>query len=254
MVKSAMRISLLILLAFAATQPCRAQFDPQKLELRFGYSLHNAHAKRFNQLIDDFNNSRYPIVVSENLRNVNFLKGFYLGGNYHFREDMFVHVVLKNKSQFVQAPYISPEKSLQFLFRENTLEGGLTYNFAQDGRFSHYAGLGVVAGYMSVFTNWTEDQNRPKAKDMYNITHTATVGLSLSYEAQFEITDFIRLSVRPVAQYTLNSFVRNLDAFMDPTVDDGELEYQTTGLIKPNKGSLSGLGIEGGILLRLPSK
>lgn len=233
--------------------PAFAQFDVKKVELRLGYHLHNAYAKRFNALIDDFNNSRYPLEIQENLGSINFLHGFVLGGNYYFRDDMYLQAVLKNKHQFLQAKYVEPEMYRSYLFRENTLEMGASYNFRNEKGFSHYAGTGLILGYMSVLTDWSESSKRAKNRDMLNISTSMSLGLSFSYEAQFYVTNHFRIFLRPNAQFTLNSFIRNLDSFMDPQLDDtGAITYPTSEGVKVNKGSLSGYGMEGGILLSLP--
>lgn len=230
----------------------RAQFEPEHLQVRIGYSLHNTYATRFNHLIESFNNARYPLEISENLPSVNFMKGFTFGLNYQFRDDMALHGILKSKGRFLSAPYVHYPENRQFYFRENTLEAGITFALNEDEHFRHFAGAGLTVGYLSVFTGWTEETRFTGTREMLNIDHSAVLGLNLSYEARFCLTPGLQLFLRPVAQFTLPSHVRNLNEFMNPKVAEGTIEYFPDEAEKYNSGSLSGLGIEGGLLISLP--
>ena len=232
---------------------CFGQFSMDKVHVRFGYNLHNVHAKRFNHLINVFNNSRYPYEIEENLGNVNWLHGLVLGANYGFREDMEVVAVLKSRRQYTQAKYAQSGMRRGYLFRQHTLEIGLNMVLKEEKWFSHRVGAGVMLGVLGAFTDWKVQAGYTGSKEMLNIDHTGVVGLSLSYEARLKLHDHFRIFLRPVAQYALNSNVRKLTDFMDPHVDDGVVTYREGEDIKYENGSLSGLGIEGGLLILLPS-
>jgi hypothetical protein len=242
----------LVCLCVAASSGLRGQFSTDQLQVRIGYSIHNAYATRFNHLIESFNNARYPVEIADNLPSVNFLHGLHFGANYNFREDMALHLILKSKHKFIEVPYVNYPENRQFYFRENTMEAGITFALNEDETFQHFAGGGIALGYMSIFTDWTPETRFQGTKEMLNIDHTAVVGLNLSYEARLRITDGVQLFLRPVAQFTLPSHVRNLNEFMNPQVSEGVIQYSPDEPEKYNNGSLSGLGIEGGLLISLP--
>ena len=242
---------LSVLIAVCGLSAMNAQFDAEKLEIKIGYHLHNAHANRFNRLIDDFNNQRYPLETNDNLGSVNFLHGMIVGGSYEFAEDFHVYGNLKHRSQFLEAPYHSGMYR-SYLFRENSLEAGLQMKLEGSERLSHYGGAGIVLGSMSVFTAWKDAPGNPKGKSMTNIDHTAVLAMTASYEFRYKMHSHISLFVRPTAQYGLKSNVRYLNKFMDPQVEEGVVSFPNNELEKFNKGSLNGISIEAGVYFRLP--
>lgn len=231
----------------------RAQFSTNKVQVRLGYNLSNVHAKRFNHLINEFNNSRYPHVVAENLPNLNWMQGVVVGANYDWTDDFQFHAVLKSRRQFLEAPYANSEMWRSYLFRMHSLEVGASMKLREEGRFSHSIGGGLVLGVMGVFTNWTEEEGYRGSKEMINIDHTASVGLSLHYEARFRLHDNFHIFLRPVAQYALDSHVRRLTDFFDPQVDEDKVTYGTGAAVKYDSGTLNGLGLEGGVIVVLPT-
>ncbi|MEM7036173.1 MAG: hypothetical protein AAF570_04265 [Bacteroidota bacterium] len=243
-------LSSILLLSVASVF---GQFSTDKIHIRFGYNLHNVHAKRFNTLIDEFNNSRYPHVTAENLGNVNWMHGFVGGVNYAFREDMELVAVLKSRRQYNEAPYADYDFIRSYLFRQHTLEVGVNMVLKDERMFSHHVGAGVMLGVLGVFTGWDESPGYEGSREMLNIDHTGVIGISLSYEARMKLHKHLRVFFRPVAQYALNSHVRKLTDFFDPQFVDGELSYAPGLDPKYENGSLSGLGIEGGLLFLLPT-
>lgn len=250
-----MRRFWLIIILFASFNGLRGQISTDQFEFRFGYNLHNSYATRFNHLIETFNNDRYPFVISENLNSVNFLRGFNFGVNYKFRDDMSLHAVFKNQHQFLNTAYVGYNNlQLQYLFRQNTMELGITFSVGDmEHKFirQNVSG-GLVLGYMSVYSDWSQESKYKGTGEMQNISHSAVLGLAGSYEVQFSLSKEIKLYLRPVAMFNLPSFIRNLNAFMNPQVVDGNVSYTATEPEKYNSGSLSGLGIEGGLLISLP--
>ncbi len=248
-----MRRIIVIIIAFAAISPVWGQISPSQFELRAGYNLHNSYATRFNHLIESFNNSRYPVEISENLGSINFLRGFNFGVNYKFREDVILYAVFKNQHQFMEAKYVNYDLNRQFMFRQNTLELGVAFPIGeQDGFIRQSVSGGLVLGYMSIFTDWTAETKYQGSRNMFNISNSAVMGLAGSYEVKFHVSDQVSLYLKPVAMFNLPSFIRNLNEFMNPTVVDGYVTYSPGEPEKYNSGSLSGLGIEGGLLISLP--
>lgn len=236
----------------ALGQAALAQFSTDKLQVRLGYNVHNAHAKHFNHLATAFNNARYPFIISENLRSVNFQRGIVAGADYAFSEDMTFHAIFKSRRQYIEAPYAGTGKYRGYLFRAHTLELGLSIPIADEGRIRHSAGGGIVLGIMGVFTDWDDRPGFHGSRDMLNVDHSEILGLSLHYEAQIVLTDHFRLFIRPVAQYGLNSNVRNLNRFFNPQVTENGVLYPEGEGAKYDRGNLNGIGIEGGLLILLP--
>jgi hypothetical protein len=230
----------------------KAQFTTNKIALRFGYNLHNVHAKRFNYLIDNFNNDRYPHIISQNLSNLNWMHGIMAGADFAWREDIHFHAVFKSRRQFMQSPYTNSTLYRSYLFRQHSLELGASVVLKEEGRFSHRVGGGLILGVLGAFTSWNEQEGYGGSRDMVSIDHAATIGLSVSYEARFHLHDNLQLFLRPVAQYNLNSQVQRITDFFDPQVDEGEVTYGSGAAVKYDIGSLSGLGIEGGLIFVLP--
>lgn len=123
-----------------------------------------------------------------------------------------------------------------------------------DDFFSHYAGGGILLGVMGAHTAWTSEEGYKGSRKMFNIDNSGILGLSFCYEAQFRLHRNLRLFLRPVAQFVLNSPMRRLSEFFDPKIDaDGALiSYGLGEGEKYNKASFNGLGIEGGLLFLLP--
>jgi hypothetical protein len=247
-----MRNLISLFLLFGAIQTCSAQFSSDKLELSLGYNIHNASAKRFNTLIDDFNNSRYPVELRENLGNINWLTGTAFGVNYQLTDDFRLQAVLKTRRQFLEAQYADRPEYRQYFFRQHTVELGASMLLSEEDFFSHYAGAGLLLGVLSVYTDWTAQGGFNGTKGMIDIDHSGVVGLSLSYEAHLRLHDNFRLFVRPVAQFSLNSNVRKLTDFFAPVVDGTGVRYGEGLAPKYDASNLNGLGIEGGILILLP--
>lgn len=243
-------ISLFLLLG--AFHTSFAQFSSDKLELSLGYNIHNAYAKRFNALIDDFNNTRYPVEISENLGNLNWLRGTVFGVNYRITDDFVLHGGLKTQRQFMEAQYAGRTDIRQYFFRQHNVELGASMLLSEEKFFSHYAGAGLVLGVLSAYTDWTTEAGFNGTKNMIDIDHSGVVGLSLSYEAHLRLHDNFRLFVRPVAQLALNSNVRKLTDFFAPVVDGSSVSYGEGLAPKYDASNLNGLGIEAGILILLP--
>lgn len=234
-----------------------AQFSVDQLQLRFGYNVHNAYAKRFNHLVDVFNNERYPAEISHNLHSLNWMHGFVFGGTYKLSDDLSVHAVFKGRRQLLEAAYhpAAPSQApmfRQYLFRQHTLEVGVTLPIREEKRFSHFYGFGLLLGNLGVYTDFTPESGYSGARNMVNIDQTGVVGLSLHYEAQLKLHDHFRIFLRPVLQYALQTRVRQLTDFFAPTVDDGVVTYGPGEAEKYDKGSLNGLAIETGLLILLP--
>ena len=246
------KVFILIGIVLAAA-PAFAQFDTGKLQLRFGYNLHNAHAKHFNHLITTFNNERYPHIISENLSSVNFQRGYVFGGTYAFNENIYFHAIFKSRRQLISAQYNDPAFYRKYLFRASTLEAGVTIPVSDEGRFQHLVGGGLVLGVQSAYTSWTPESGNQSGRNMLNIAHSEIIGLSISYEAQILLHDNLRIFIRPVAQYAIPSNLRNLNQFFNPQVQEGEITYPEGEGSAYDKGSLNGIGIEGGLLIVLPS-
>ncbi|MEM0998036.1 MAG: hypothetical protein AAGN35_13185 [Bacteroidota bacterium] len=240
---------VILLLSFSFS---KAQFSTNKIEVRLGYNLHNVHAKRFNYLVNSFNDERYPHIVSQNLPNLNWMHGLALGVEYAWRDDLQFHAVLKSRRQYIEAPYVDPAWYRSYLFRQHTLELGGSWVMKEEGRFSHRIGGGLLLGVLGVFTDWSENSGYEGSRDMATIDHNLTLGLSLHYEARYHLHENVHFFLRPVAQYSLNSQVRRLTDFFAPQVVEGEIVYGTGAAVKYDIGSLSGLGLEGGIVFVLP--
>ena len=229
------------------------QFSTDKLQVSLGYNVHNAYAKRFNHLVDDFNNSRYPLEISENMNNINWMHGMEGAVHYRFTDDIRFHGILKSRRQFLEAPYSQRPEFRQFLFRVHTVALGADMRLSEEGRFSHWVGGDLLVGVMGVFTNWTSKQGYHGSREMVNIDHTAVLGLGVAYEAQFKLHDLVSLYIRPVVQFALNSQVRKLTDFFAPAFDSEGLPYFEEGLdAKYDSGNLNGIGISGGVVVSLP--
>lgn len=247
-----MRNLITLFLLIGAFQTSLAQFSSDKLEISLGYNIHNAYAKRFNTLIDDFNGRRYPVEIRENLGNVNWQHGTVFGVNYHVSEDFRLQGSLKTQREFMQAQYTGREEYRQFFFRQNTLNIGVSMLLSEEKFFSHYAGTGLMLGVLSVYTDWTPASGFQGTKNMIDIDHSGVIGLNLNYEAHLRLHDNFRLFVRPVVQLALNSNVRKLSDFFAPIVDGSSVSYGEGLAPKYDASNLNGLGIEGGILILLP--
>jgi hypothetical protein len=247
-----MRNQILLFLLLGAFQTSLAQFSSDKLEVSLGYNLHNVYAKRFNTLIDDFNNQRYPVEIRESLGNLNWLRGTAFGVNYRITDDFRLQGVLKTRRQFMEAQYTGRPEYRQYFFRQHTVELGASMLLSEEKLFSHYAGAGLMFGVLSAYTAWTPEEGFNGTKGMIDIDHSGVVGLSLSYEAHLRLHDNIRLFVRPVAQFSLNSNVRKLIDFFAPVVDGNTVSYAEGLAPKNDASNLNGLGVEGGILILLP--
>ncbi len=248
-----MRKFFILIGILAATGSAFAQFDTGKLQLRFGYNLHNAHAKHFNHLVTAFNNNRYPHLIQENMGSVNFQRGTVFGALYEFNENLYFHAHFKTRRQLIETQYVDPDWYRKYLFRAHTLEAGVTIPVGTEGRVRHLVGGGVLIGIQSAYTDWTEEGGAAQGKDMLNIDHSEIFGFSISYEAQIVLHDQFRVFIRPVAQYALPSDLRNLNQFMNPVVVEGEVSYPEGEGPTYDKGSLNGFGIEAGLLFVLPS-
>ena len=242
-------ISVLFILVYSTSW---GQFTVDKLRLRIGYNLHNTNAKRFNHLIDQFNNQRYPQEISDNLGGLNWMFGMVGGADYVFSESIILHAVLKSRRQFIETPYANIAMFRSYLFRQHTLELSASMILLEEKWFNHSVGAGFTFGVLGVFTNWAEQNGYPGARNMVNIDHTASVGLSLNYEAQLKLHDNLRLFIRPVAQFALESHVRRLSDFFEPQIIQGNVTYGEGLDEKYDNGTLNGLGIEGGLLILLP--
>ena len=245
--------ALLFLLLILVSQSTYGQFDVEHLQVRLGYNLHNSYARHFNHLIDVFNNDRYPLEIQENISPINFLHGISFGGRYEITDGIFVEGVFKNRHQFLQAQYVDPAMYRKFLFRSNTLELGIGYEITHENWFRDYAGAGILIGGLSVFTDWDAKEGNPGSGNMFNIDQSAAIGISFNYEAQFTLTNFLKIYIRPVLQFSLKSHIRNLNDFMNPVIDEsGKVSYVAKESDKYNSGTLNGVGIESGLILSLP--
>ena len=220
-----MRRCLILIAIVWVGKEASAQFSTDQLQLRLGYNLHNAHARHFNHLIDEFNAHRYPLIIENNLPSINFQHGFVFGGTYEFNPDLFFHAVFKNRHQFIETQYLDPEMYRSYLFRANTLEVGATLPVGKEGRIEHLIGGGVVLGLLGVYTHWSEESGYNGTREMLNIDQSEIIGLSLNYEAQISLNEFLRVSIRPVAQYAIHTHVRALNQFLNPQLEDGTLSY-----------------------------
>lgn len=247
-----MRTILLLTLLATLSQPLAAQFSTDKLELSFGYNAHNTYAKRYNHLINAYNDAHYPLLTRKNLGNLHWLTGITAGANYHITEDIRLQGVFKTRRQFMETSYVGRAEYRQYMFRQHTLELGASMLLSDEEWFSHYAGAGVVFGVLGTFSDWTTEQGYRGSKKMIDIDHTAVVGLSLSYEAHLRLHKHLRLFLRPVAQFSLNSHSRKLTDFFDPIVTEDGVYYGEGEADKYDSGNLNGIGIEGGILILLP--
>ncbi len=231
----------------------RAQFSTNQLQFRIGYNVHNTSSTAVNHLIESFNNNRYPTTISKNLASVNWPTGLVIGGNYVFREDIIFYGVFKNRRQFVEVPYVGTDRYRQYFFRAITLELGLMMPLRDDDFFSHYVGGGLLLGSMGAYTAWTKEQGYHGARNMVSIDNSSIVGLSLCYEAQLRLHRYLRIFVRPVAQFSLRSPIRKLTNFFDPQVDAaGKVTYGEGEPEKYDRAGMNGVGIEGGLLFLLP--
>jgi|GEM_PF-2346220 hypothetical protein len=247
-----MRHKSLVLMFLLGWQVVSAQFSTDKVQVSFGYGIHNAAARRFNHLITTFNNNRYPLVIATNLNNINWLTGFEGGGHYLFTEDIRFHAQFGSRRQFLQSLYADSLMYRQYLFRIHTVDLGADYKIGQEGPFTHWVGGGLVVGVMGVFTNFTSQEGYAGSRTMIDIDHTAVIGLSVSYEAQLKLHQYVHLYVRPTAQYAIPGNVRKLTDFFDPQVSQQGVSYGEGEPEKYDTGSLNGIGVSGGIILQLP--
>lgn len=247
-----MRKICTLMLVMLGWQAAFAQFSTDKLQLRLGYNAHNAHAKHFNHLVTAFNNARYPHIISQNLQSVNFQHGLVVGAGYEFSEDIHFHAMFKSRRQYIEAAYANSDMYRGYLFRAHTLEAGVSIPIGREGRVRHMVGGGIVLGLMGVFTDWDAREGYHGSKDMLNVDHSEILGLSVHYEAQIVLHENVRVFIRPVAQYGLNSNVRNLNQFFNPIVTEDAVLYPEGEGEKYDQGNLNGIGIEGGLLILLP--
>ena len=250
-----MRIFLIIgcffmVLGFQAS----AQFAPEQLQIQFGYHLHNTGANRFNHLINAYNNERYPARIRENLPSLNFLHGFAFGAAYELNDDLLPYIVLKNKHQLLESYSLETASYRYYRFREHTAELGLNMNLpgAVDKKFRQSAGGGVLFGVLSVHTGTKAETGAGAIQDPVRIDQAGLMGLTLNYRAEYHLTNFLALYARPVLQVSLPTEVRNLNAFLNPVVEDQVVKYRAAEDPKYNRGSLNGVGIEGGLILLVP--
>lgn len=231
-----------------------AQFAPDHLQIHFGYHLHNTSAKRFNHLVTAFNTERYPADIEQNLPSINFLHGFNFGAAYELNEDFLPYIVLKNKHQLLETYHNSTESYRYYQFQEYTAELGLNVVLTHpvDKKFRQYIGGGLLMGVLGVKTGTKSEPGKRAVKKGTRIDNTAVIGLTANYEAQYLLTDWLALYIRPVLQLTIPSEVRDLNAFMNPVVEDDVVIYRAVEDEKYNSGTLSGLGLEGGLILLVP--
>lgn len=230
-----------------------AQFSTAQLQVRFGYNVHSTGSKSVNHLIETFNNERYGHIISDNLPSVNWPTGFLFGANYAFREDLIFYAILKNRRQFIEAPYLHFDSTRQYLFRARTLEVGMVVPLREDDLFSHYVGGGIMVGVMEAHTAWSAQEGYQGSRNMVSIDNSGSLGLSLVYEAQLRLHRNLRIFLRPALQFALNSHMRRLTDFFDPQVaQDGTVSYGQGEPDKYDKASFNGIGIEGGLLFLLP--
>jgi hypothetical protein len=244
---------LSILLIFAAVSSY-AQFDMDRVKLWAGYNLHNSSANRFNKLIDEFNRDHAGIDVTEPMPSLNFSHGFVAGVGYEIQDGFTLHAIVRNRRQFLQTQFTSPQPLYyQFLFRQTTVDLGLTMSIGKEKGFAQYVGGGLLFGDMGVNYAWANEPGYQGLRKMDNIDHAGVVGLSLSYEARFKLHEYGFLFVKPTGTLALPAEVRRLNAFFGPHWEEGEVRYNAVSIDKYNKGSLNGVGIEAGIVIDLPS-
>lgn len=246
------KISTLAMIFFCSWTSAFAQFSSDQLEFRLGYNLHNARAKNFNHLITVFNNDRFPAEITENLGSVNFLHGMLLGGSYAFSEDLSLYAQLKSDRQYLETRYVDEGMYRSFLFRQHSLEIGLSMPLSEEGRFQHRAGGGIVLGVLAAYTDWSAEEGYQGARKMLNIDRSELLGLNVNYEARFVLHDNIHIFLRPNLQLSLNSQLRKLSNFFNPVVQEDGILYLDGEGEKYNKGNLNGVGIEGGLIILLP--
>jgi hypothetical protein len=252
-VSHSMRYLLLSALLTLFSCNLRAQFSTSQLRLRFGYNVHNTLSRSVNHLIDEFNNDRYPHIIAGNMPSVTWPMGFLFGVDYAFREDMIFYGTIKNRRRFISVPYTDHPNHRQYFFRAHTLEAGMMIPLRDEDFFNHYIGGGLLLGVMGAYTAWVPTGDYGGARNMINIDNSGILGLSVAYEAQFRLHYNLRIYLKPVAQFALNTPIRRLSEFFDPRVTPtGDVYYGPGEGDKYDKASFNGLGIEGGLLFLLP--
>ena len=241
-------------ISIVGAQDNENRFAPERLQVRFGYHLHNTGANRFNYLINAYNNERYPLRISENLPSLNFLHGFSLGGGYELNDRFLPFIVLKNKHQTRETYELEAEGYRFYTFREHTMELGLhgVLSGQKNQRFRQYAGAALLLGALTVHTGNKDTPGQRDAPKGTRVDQAAVVGLTLDYEAQLILTDFLALYLRPVLQVSIPTEVRNLNAFMNPVYENEQIVYRPVEPEKYNRGTLNGVGLEGGLILLVP--
>ncbi len=117
--------------------------------------------------------------------------------------------------------------------------------------FEHFGGASLLVGNLSAFHQYGNLKGFRGSKNMLPIAQSFSMGLGLSYEARFVFSKYAALYLRPVIQYFLPSQIRNLNAYLNPFETEGELQYAPLDANKYNRGSLSGIGMEAGLLISL---
>lgn len=247
-----MRIYLTTLIIVLAWTGASAQFSVDKLQVRFGYGIHNARAKNFNDLVTAFNRDRFPLIVSENLPSVNFQHGWTVGGVYTFSEDLFLYGQLRNHKEFLETQYVDSEFFRSYLFRTTTLDAGLMVPIGNEGRIRHLVGGGLSLGVMGIFTDWDTLAGNQGSKDMLAINRSEIIGLNGFYEAQIVLTDHIRFYIKPQIRFALSTRIPKLNQFFNPLVDGENVTFPEGEGASFDKGNLNGMGIEGGLIILLP--
>jgi len=247
-----MRITFTTLIMVLAWTGASAQFSVDKLQVRFGYGIHNARAKNFNDLITAFNRDRFPLVVSENLPSVNFQHGWTFGGVYTFSDDLYLFGQLRNHKEFIETQYVDSDYYRSYLFRATTLDAGLMVPLSNEGRIRHLVGGGFSLGVMGIFTDWDTIAGNQGSKEMLTINRSEILGINGFYEAQFILTDHIRLYVKPQMRFALSTRIPKLNQFFNPQIDDEVVTYPVGEGSSFDKGNLNGMGIEGGLIILLP--
>lgn len=229
-----------------------AQISTNDFQVKLGYNLSNPHAKRVNYLVNRFNANNSQNLVAP-MASLSFPHGIVAGVNYEFGEYLVFYGNYKNRHQTLMAQYNDSGYFRKYHFRSNTFEFGAKYFFEETGRMKHYASLGINVGNMSVFTDWTPLEKNSGTKDMFNIDHSAVVGVTASYEVVYKVDDYIGVFIRPHYHIAAGSHIRNLNDFMNPVIEeDGDISYNSTEDDKYNVIGINGFGVEAGFILILP--
>ncbi len=241
--------SAILFIAF----PLHSQVHPGQFSLRLGYNACNPHAKRVNYLVNEFNAARFPGDIVTPLPTLSFTQGIVAGAGYRLGDYFVFTGVFRNNHQLLRCQYSGSGYYRQYLFRTDVIEIGANYLFQDEGKFRHFGSFGILAGNLSVFTDWTPGRGRGKSGEMFNIDHSALVGISAGYEAQILLVENVYLFIRPNLRLAAGSQVRNLTDFMNPAVTEGnQVSFHSDEIDKYNVIGMNGFGIEAGIILNLP--